>query len=714
MRLLTTKAAIAAIIAAAFLPTTLTAQDEVGYYLDPSLDVEIESVVVSGRIKGNYIKLEGIGKEEMISFAGLCKMACCNLAESFENSAAVTVGYSDAISGARQIQMLGLAGTYTQMLDESRPVMRGLSAPYALSYTPGMWLNSIQISKGISSVTSGHEAITGQINVEHRKPTDSQKLFLNLFINSELRPEANISTSQKVGKSEKLSTIVMAHISGDTGLIKSRFDHDQDGFRNHPLSTQLSVANRWLYSADNGTQIRWGIKALGENRTGGMVDYDSSMRDNMVEMNLYGSEIENRSFNAYFKAGIPLGTTIYDIDSGEVLRSNLAFVADFDYFDEDAYFGLNDYVGNERSVTTTLMYSKYFSPRSSLIVGASALLQKIDEKLNNTTAWSETSNTYDLSRSENELGIYGEYTYNLADKFSLIAGLRGDYNTYFNTFNLTPRGQIKWSITPSTTLRASAGVGHRTTNVITDNIGALATGRQIIFEDIDGNSIDSSFNRQEHAATFGGSLTQNFGIIKSGDATLSLDYFRTNFSRSIIVDQEWDSTTIRIYGTDAPAYTNTYQADFSWTPTTGLDLFATFRYTDSKITLTRPDGSYYTTDRALISQFKTLLNIQYATKMRRWVFDFTAQYNGKSRLPVQDGAIGSSSYSPAYPLFFAQVSRRIGSWELYVGCENIANYTQKDPILGADTPFSSEFNSSVIWGPLMGRKYYAGLRFNLY
>ena len=138
--------------------------------------VALDDVVVEGNLSGNYVKRDGLVKSEMISFAGLCKMACCNLAESFENSASVTVGYSDAISGARQIKMLGLAGTYTQILDENRPIMRGLSAPYGLSYTPGMWLNSIQVSKGVASVTAGHEAITGQINLEHRKPTDEERL----------------------------------------------------------------------------------------------------------------------------------------------------------------------------------------------------------------------------------------------------------------------------------------------------------------------------------------------------------------------------------------------------------------------------------------------------------------------------------------------------------------------------------------------------------
>ena len=675
--------------------------------------VELEDVVVEGNLSGNFVKRDGIVKNEMISFAGLCKMACCNLAESFENSASVTVGYSDAISGARQIKMLGLAGTYTQILDENRPIMRGLSAPYGLSYTPGMWLNSIQVSKGVASVTAGHEAITGQINLEHRKPTDDERLFVNLYLDDELRPEANVSTAFPVSKNKKLSSVILLHGSMDTDVRK--MDHNDDGFRDLPLADQLNIANKWLYAADNGTQIRWGWKFVQENRLGGMLDYKNSMRDQMREKwdqpgTLYGSKIRNRGANGYFKIGMPVGPSVYDPDEKDEMRSNLAFVADFDHFNENAYFGLNDYKGNENALAMNLMYNHYFTYRSSLIVGAQAQLQYYRESLANNTPWIEAAKSrfYDFDRSEQEVGAYAEYTYAVKDKFSIVAGVRGDYNAFYDKFFVTPRGHIRWNITPSTTLRGSAGLGYRSTNVITDNIGILATGREIVIPDFDG------FNRLEKALTVGGSLTQTFGLVSADDATLSFDYFRTQFYNSVIADQEMYADKIMLYNSDKRSYTDTYQIDFSWTPVERLDIFATFRYTNSEMTIDRRDGTTARVERPLVSQYKTLLNIQYATKFRRWVFDATAQLNGPARIPTQIGDLADDKYSPRYPMFFAQVSRKIGKFDIYVGCENIADYRQHDPILNADNPFSTGFNSMNVWGPLMGRKFYAGLRFNLY
>lgn len=682
--------------------------------------VELEGVVVEAAQSGNFVKRDGIVKGEMISFAGLCKMACCNLAESFENSASVTVGYSDAISGARQIKMLGLAGTYTQILDENRPVMRGLSAPYGLSYTPGMWLNSIQVSKGVASVTAGHDAITGQINLEHRKPTDEERLFVNLYLDDELRPEANISTAFPVSRDGKLSSVLLLHGSADTDVRK--MDHNGDGFRDLPRSAQFNVANKWLYAADNGMQIRWGWKYVEESRLGGMLDYRNtrSMREAMARewdwertggtMPLYGSHIRNRNANGYFKLGMPVGASVYDADAQDEKRSNLALVADFDHFDEEAYFGLNDYAGRQNSVSVQAMYNHYFTCRSSLNVGVQARLDYIRESLLNRTPWIDgrTRADYDWDRNEEEVGAYAEYTYAVRDRFSVVAGLRGDYNAFYDRFFLTPRGHVKWNITPSTTLRASAGLGYRSTNVLTDNIGMLATGRAIVVPEL------GDLDRLEQALTVGGSLTQTFGLVEPGDATLSFDYFRTQFFHAVVVDQEYDPETIRVYGSSGPSWTDTYQIDFSWSPVERLDLFATFRYTDSEMTIRRSDGRPVQVERPLVSCYKTLLNIQYATKFRRWVFDATAQLNGPARIPTQTGDLADSRHSPRYPMFYAQVSRKVGRFDIYVGCENIADYRQEDPILNWENPYDYRFNSMNVWGPLMGRKFYAGLRFNLY
>ena len=139
-------------------------------YIDIVLNegVQLAEVNVTGRKMGFQKLRSSVTNAELINSDELCRAACCNLGESFVTNPSVDVNYSDAATGAKQIKLLGLSGTYVQMLTENIPNFRGASAPYGLGYVPGPWMSSIQVSKGTSSVKNGYEALTGQINIEFK------------------------------------------------------------------------------------------------------------------------------------------------------------------------------------------------------------------------------------------------------------------------------------------------------------------------------------------------------------------------------------------------------------------------------------------------------------------------------------------------------------------------------------------------------------------
>lgn len=643
---------------------TLALVSAIGTIYGQEIDTvhNIETISVTKRRAANYIARGNVLKAEVTSAAGLAKMACCNLAESFENSATVSVGYSDAISGARQIKMLGLNGIYTQMLDESRPIMRALSSPYGLSYTPGAWLQSIQTSKGVSSVVAGHEAIAGQINIEPRKPTDLDRLFVNAYFDQDLRTELNLSSALQL--SDRLSTVLLAHGSTDP----KRIDHNHDGFMDMPLTAQMNFANRWLYAVPGGVQIRAGVRFVRESRKAGQMDYDFSHRNT----DYWGSKIENKLFNGYLKVAVPT----------DERGSNLALVTDYTYYDQSSYYGLRTYSAGQNSILANIFYQWKITDNHTLIVGASTTMDYIKEQLDRSP----------LNRNDIIAGAFAEYTTNLGDKVTIIGGLRVDNANFYGTF-LTPRAHLKWSLTDALTLRGSAGLGYRASQPISDNIWALATGREII--------IDPLLQRMERAATFGGSLTQTFPLGRDENSSVSVDVFRSLLSNQVYADQESNPSQVQFY--NVSGQTTTYQIDFTWQPIERFDVLATFRYNDSKI-----NNSF---EKPLIDRFKGLLNLQYATKFRRWVFDVTGQINGQSRLPQTTGV--TQEYSSVFPLFFAQVTRKFKGVEVYLGCENIGDYKQQHPIISAENPFDTSFNSSVIYAPLMGRKIYAGIRLTI-
>lgn len=646
----------------------------------------LEEAVVVARDQGNFLSKMTPVKTEVISAAGLCKMACCNLAESFENSASVTVGYSDAVTGARQIRLLGLSGIYTTMLDENRPIMRGIAAPFGLSYIPGQWLESIQIAKGPSSVINGVEAITGQINMEHRKPTDEKPFFLNLFLSSTLRSEMNIASSLQLN--DKWSTVILAHASTDP----MKHDGNGDGFRDDPTSLQFNVANRWLYYDQSGLQVRFGVKAIYDDRTGGQMNYDKSMIDQYGSTDIpWGTNILNKSLNGYVKVGVPLNA-----DNSH----NIAAVADYTYYQMDSYFGLKSYFGKQNSGFLNIIYQGELNENHRINFGVRNFYDHYDEVLRDAQT-DKNANIFGKPVTvENSVGAYGEYTYTFGEKFSAVGGVSVDYNNLYGLM-VSPRANIKWSITDYLILRAQGGRGTRSPHVVVDNLGMMSTSRII---DITPNLT------MESAWTYGGNITGYIPIGFQDNCYLSFDYFRSDFTKQLIVDQEYDTQKISIYNLDGKSYTNTYQVDFSIEPIERFTVLATFRYTDSKVTL-KGKGLV---ERPLVSRYKGVLNLQYATRMNIWTFDFTAQVNGPSRLPDFVVADGQSNQSPVYPILFAQITRKFKGVDVYIGAENLTNYKQKNPIISADDPYGPNFNASVIWGPLMGIKVYAGMRLTLW
>lgn len=673
--------------------------DTAGIYKERNDSLEA-AVFVSSQ-DGNYLSKGKEIRTEVISSAGLNKMACCTLAESFENSASVTVGYSDAVTGARQIRLLGLSGVYTQMLDEARPVMRGFAAPFGLSYVPGQWLESIQIAKGSSSVVSGVESMTGQINLEHRKPLDEKPLFLNASVMSDTQMDLNIASSLQMG--DKWSTVILGHVSGN---IVSE-DHNHDGFMDMPEQLQFNLANRWLYLADNGVQVRFGVRALQDTRKGGQEGYDHNTYS-LSGSGPWGSDILNRSLNGYLKVGIPL-----EADNSQ----NIAIVADYSFQDMDSWFGSTSYMGEQHSGFLNILYHNDINESHKIMAGLNGVYDRYFEDLSRTV-WvlgPVTSAMNGVTPLWNA-GIFGEYTFHAGEKFTSIVGLRGDwYNR--EGLKVSPRVTVKYSPVEQIVIRANGGRGLRYATPLVDNIGVFSTGK--VFN----GNYDS--HTLEDAWTFGGNITYYFPFGVSSDTYLSFDYFRTQFTQQMVVDYERGANAIWFYNLDGNrSYTDNYQLDFSVDPVERFTVSLTCRYTNAKIEL--PGKGLV--EKPMTSNFKGVLNLQYATRLSKWIFDFTASLNGSSRvydfmLDAVD-ADGNLLYpdgrTPVYPLLYAQVTRRFKGVDIYVGGENLTNFRQKYVVLGTRgsdgfvNPRISSFDASAVWGPIMGIKVYAGVRFTLW
>ncbi|MDR3118139.1 MAG: TonB-dependent receptor [Mediterranea sp.] len=655
--------------------------------------VQLDEVAVSAFRAGTVLSSASLLKTETITGAGLTKMACCNLAESFENSATANVAYTDAISGAKQIQLLGLAGVYTQILAENIPVLRGLASTYGWSYTPSPWLESIQISKGVSSVVNGYEAVAGQINLEFRKPNSGKSLYADVYADDLLHSEENLSV--RLPLNGKLWTGLMLHgtQSVHPAALAELHDKNKDHFLDAPKTQNINLYNRWFYiDEENGIQSRTGIKFVHDDRFAGQ---DASCHDLAGGIPYFESPIENTGATLYNKTGIAVGRKT---------GASVGIIGSFTWHRQRSVFGRKTFNGKQASGYANVLYSS--SPAVAghrYTAGASFSYDRCGMEYLDSLEFNRTPLTR-INRTEIVPGVFAEYTCGAIDGLTVSVGLRADRNSRYGWL-FTPRAAVKYGIGEHITIRASAGRGFRSANVIAENTGLLASSRKFDLSAVDGLGIERAWN-------FGGNLAVYIPTGNGQRAVLSLDYFHTRFQNQVIADVERDRNAVFFYNLPGRSFADAWQADLSLTVFRGFDVFAAFRLNSNRITYT--DGSRIVEiDKPLVAACRGLVNLSYATALKRWVFDATAQLNGQSRLPGANGYDSQKRYSPAYPVCFAQVTKNSKRIDVYLGVENLLNYKQGNPVNGWEDPFQRDFDASAVWGPIVGRKIYVGFRMRL-
>ena len=648
---------------------------------DHEAESELGTATVSVKRKGVYKDWRSTEKVDMITSSELLRCACCNLGESFQTNASVDVSYSDAATGAKQIKLLGLAGTYVQMLTESLPNFRNVAQPYGLSYVPGAWMENISISKGTATVKNGYEAVTGQINVEYLKPTaaDASPLSVNIFGNLDNKYELNVASMHKLG--EHWSTGILAH--GEKGF--KMHDNNKDGFSDMPQVEQFNLMNRWHYKGhDRNFQI--GFKALGEDRQSGQLAKAVKPGEERYQIG-----VSTDRYEAYAKGAFAIN---------HEQNSNLAFTLSGSWHHHDATYGHKAYDVKQTSGYGSLMYESDFGAHHNLSTGLNFVYDAFSRKAN-------LDGVSPLAKSKNHEtvgGAYAQYTYKLNDDFTAMGGVRVDHSNLHGTF-VTPRAHIKWSPSFFAHFRLSAGKGYRTTHILDENNFLLAGSRKMMIAD----DIDT----QEEAWNFGAS--GQFKIpVDEKILNIDVEYYYTDFVKQVVCDMDNDAHAVQFYNLDGDSYSHVIQAEATYELFPRFNLTAAYRHTISKTTY----KNLGTVDKPLTSKYKALLTMGYETKGKnKWQFDITSHLNGGGRMPnAYTKADGTRSWDERYDAFYqlsAQITKNIGKWAIYVGGENLTNYKQKNAIINANNPWSDEFDPTMVYGPMHGCKFYAGVRFKL-
>lgn len=682
-----------------FLPDTVVIpaiQNYITVFLNTAHSLNEVSIVARD---GSYISVQPIFTQ-VIGTEGLRRAACCNLAESFESSVAIDSEFPDAVSGARQISMLGLAGTYTQILLENVPYIRMLAHQFGLGFVPGSWMESISLSKGTSSVVNGFEAITGQINIDYKKPeTNLEKFFMNAYFNSMGRGELAMNTRIPVGKDEKVSTNFLVFLADQ--FFKTDMNHD--GFMDAPRSRQVNVMNRWDYKAPV-VEGRTMVDFVWDNRFGGQMDFNPN--GIMPAVLIYGFTADNKRVDFITKNGFLLNGEHESIGTilsytGHWLTSN---------------YGLGKlYDGNQHSIYANVMYSNKFgaSERHKLTAGASLQFDCLNE------LYEDRADLYYFDRPHHHdmiPGVFAEYAYIIDPKLVVMTGMRLDYNMvrdrqyssiWTNNSQLfwTPRVHVKWQATKDLSLRASAGKGYRNAHFFAENQSLMISSRNLHFD---------SSTEAEEAWNAGVSAVWQFNM-PGGKASLAVDYFYTYFLQQMIVDLDEDVHGVHYYALNSNyngyhnrSRSHSAQIELTLKPLQRFEILLAYRYND-----VRYMRKGVMRQKDMMSPHKALINLNYSTPYDKWKFNINCQIYGPMPLPNTQSnpePYRRPEVSKPYCLLNAQITKKFRKWEIYAGGENLLNVKQKDPIVQAENPFGEYFDATMVYMPITGIMGYIGVR----
>ena len=720
----------------AFFTLSLHAQNETG--LTPSnetgqtlandttdqfaLEQTLGDVVVTQRRAGTR-RLRGAVNGISMEREELFRAACCNLGESFTTNPSVDVSYDDATTGARQIRLLGLSGRYVQMLSDNLPDLRGSAQPFALSYVPGPWMKSIQVSKGASSVKNGYESVTGQINITLQPAEDVESITANVYGDSKSRAEANFLGNYHL--TDRLSTALLAHYENRWG----HHDENNDGFLDQPRLRQVNLHNRWAYKSPRYI-FHGSISLLDEHRESGQSEHtalntqhasdgtqaDYYSHDLLPFYQPWKGTVNTQRYQATMKHAFVLNNE---------RQENIALMASATMNERDDSYGyFNSYSVNEKNVYAQLMYESNLTPLHSLSTGLTYTHDYLGQHLqaDQTRRWHDR---------ENVIGMYAQYTFNLHERLVLMAGLRADHaefeergaryevptNRQTTTF-VTPRFHLKWQPAEALTLRLSAGKGYRRPHALAEQSFLLARGGTTRF-----------LNTEMEEAWNYGISTALYIPLFGQTLQVNAEYYYTHFLSKLIVDREnmrfpddtyndptaihtpeYNLSEVSVYSSRDRNYSHSLQVDATYPLFRGMTLTAAFRRNIVKETyasLTTNGHKAKPLQQPLVSRYKGLLTASYKTPLAIWQFDATLQLNGNGRLPATAGSF------PTYEQLSFQVTRWFRHFSLYAGGENLTGYRQKDLIIAPDMPWSNLFDPTLVWGPAHGPMIYAGLRLNL-
>ncbi len=630
--------------------------------IDPKTE-ELGQLVVTGTMRETFVK-ESPVKVTVVSRDVLQKTGAQNLMESINYLNGLYQEVGCGVCGTSSVRINGMDGPYTAILIDGMPIMGALASVYGLDGISKSLIRNIEIIKGPNSTLYGSEAMGGVINVITQKPDGIPKLTFDGSFSTHKEANLSLTYSPEIQGAETLIGIDGTHFN-------HFLDHNDDGFADITKRKKLSVFNKWSFDRPHARQFDLAFKLYLEDRLGGTENYTHDLRGSDQ---VYGESITTNRFEM-------LGT--YDLPiSSQDIRAEFSY----SYHRQNSYYGTYNYAADQQIYFTNLIWDKQFDPWRQFLFGVTSRIDALDQTFDGIRVDQGSRDVRFIP------GIFTQYEHTFNENIKALAGMRIDHYDDHGII-YSPRANTKFNLSKHTTLRLNGGTGFRVVNLFTEEHEALTGSRRVVIEE--------ELNPER---SVNGTVNLN-QIIDIGTSVLNvdLDLFYSHFNNQIIPDYS-HSNEIRYQNLEGHSVSRGISISAAHNFPSPLQYSIGFTYQD-----VFESNNGIRSKVHFAPEWSAVVTATYTIPKLELAVNYSGRLVGNMKLPEYEGYI---TESPIFSEHNVQINRRFSDHiTTYLTVKNLGNYTQKHPIIAPGRPFSDDFATDHVYGPLQSRRFMAGVQF---
>jgi outer membrane receptor for ferrienterochelin and colicins len=633
----------------------------------------------------------------------LNNLQVCNLSEGLKFQPGLRVETDCQTCNYTQLRMNGLAGGYSQILINGRPLFSPLMGLYGMEQLPVNMIERIEVVRGGGSSLYGSSAIGGTVNVITKIPKkDAFELNTTYYNINGQSNDYNLNGNTTLVNDDRTAgvSLFLSHRERD------HYDANGDNFSEIPLIENNSIGTNFFVLPADNQKLELSISNLNEYRFGGEIT------DQPAYLTQQSEERKHK---------IWMGSVDYQINFNNDNSSLITYGA-WQNTDRKHYTGI--FPNEPAAIQNHLLNPPYGISTTQTLQGGFQFNHKLNNFLNGTNVFTIgteyvsdrvfdeiQSYNYLIDQHTKDFGSFVQSDWEITPNLDLLSGIRFDKHNLVDQVVASPRIALLYKYKTNTQFRLSYGTGFRAPQAFDTDLHIAFAGGGISRVVYDPNL------KEERSKSFSGSINYDKAA-ENWVAGFTLEAFYTKLKDAFVLENVGQDTFGQVFqkqnGSDAIVQGITLELRANLNRKLQLESGYTIQTSKYAQAVTYIAGVAPTTEFLRTPNQYGFAMATY-TPSKQWNMNLNYVYTGNMKIAHFAGATNQTVDEMVLTKPFSEVNSKIGytierknlgfDFEIYGGMKNIFNAYQTDFDLGKNR------DSNFVYGPSLPRTIFIGLKF---